>query len=221
MNEIVDAFHKLYYDNADRTWNSKSQTKWLGVPVWKCPLDLWIIQEIVFETRPDLVIEAGTAYGGSALFYASLFDLIGNGEVITIDSNEPHYGITADVVANRPRHSRITYLTGSSISQDIIDQVSDKVESEKLSVMVDLDACHNHGHVLLELRSWSRLVTVNNYLIVEDSNVNGHPVAPDHGPGPWEAIEDFLQENKDFQIDEVREKFYLTFNPRGYLKRIR
>jgi len=88
-------------------------------------------------------------------------------------------------------------------------------------VMVILDSNHDKDHVLNELRSYNRFVTKGSYLIVEDTDFNGHPVLPDYGPGPMEAVKAFLSENKDFEVDKSREKFFLTFNPRGYLKKIR
>ena len=87
--------------------------------------------------------------------------------------------------------------------------------------MVDLDSDHKKDHVLQELKIWSPFVTTGNYLIVEDTDLNGHPVRPDYGPGPMEALEEFLKENKDFAVDQTREKFLLTFNPRGYLRKTR
>jgi len=206
--EIIRACHQLYYARKEQTWGN---TYWLGVPVQKCPLDLWIYQEIIYETRPDLIIECGTASGGSALYLASICELLGCGQVITIDINPQ---------PDRPPHPRITYLTGSSTSPEIIEQVR-ALAAGATRVMVVLDSDHHKDHVLQELRIYSTLVTVGCYLIVEDTNLNGHPVAPDFGPGPWEAVEEFLGENHDFEIDKSREKFMLTANENGYLKRIR
>ena len=95
-----------------------------------------------------------------------------------------------------------------------------KLISDKDKVMVILDSDHHKEHVLNELRIYGKFVTKESYIIVEDTNINGHPVYPDFGPGPMEAVEEFLRENKNFVIDKTREKFYLTFNPRGYLKKI-
>jgi len=206
---IVDHFHKLYYDSKmfDKTWGN---TFWLGVPIEKCPLDLWIYQEIIFEVKPDVIIECGTAYGGSALFLASICDLVNNGKVITIDIADK----------GRPKHKRITYLLGSSTSKEIIEKVRSLIKGMD-KVMVSLDSDHHKEHVLNELRIYSKFVTKGSYLIVEDTNINGHPVLPEFGPGPMEAVEEFLKENKDFVVDKTKEKFYLTFYPNGYLKKIK
>jgi cephalosporin hydroxylase len=209
---IVKEFQRLYYNTRSRTWQN---TRWLGVPVIKCPFDLWIYQEILFELKPDLVIECGTSKGGSAYFLSSMCELVGHGHVITIDLYPK---------PNRPQHERLTYLKGSSTDPQIISEVTRRireVDEESASVLVILDSDHSREHVLDELRLYSPLVTKGSYVIVEDTQLNGHPVWPDFGPGPMEAVEIFLSENDDFVIDTSREKFYLTWNPRGYLKRVK
>ena len=207
QNNITNRFHKLYYHFHKRTW---ANTFWFGAPAKKCPLDLWIYQEIIFKLRPDIIIETGTAGGGSALFLASLCELLKNGKVITID---------IETNADRPQHERITYLQGSSTSGDIADKVKALV-GDKRKVLVILDSDHTKEHVLNELRIYHRFVPKEGYIIVEDSNIHGHPVRSDLPAGPMEAIEEFLKENKDFIVDKEKEKFYLTFNPNGYLKRV-
>jgi cephalosporin hydroxylase len=205
---IIDHFHKLYYESEEKTWKN---TFWLGVPAQKCPLDFWIYQEIIFEIKPDVIIECGTYGGGSALFLASICDLLDQGEIITIDIKS---------MKGRPEHKRITYLLGSTTSQEIVERVRDFIKN-KNRVMAILDSDHNKEHVLKELEIYSSFVTKDSYLIVEDTNINDHPVNSDFGPGPMEAVREFLEENKNFMIDRLREKFYLTFNPNGYLRRIR
>lgn len=207
--EIIDGFHHLYYDSAESggTWKN---TCWLGVPTEKCPLDLWIYQEILWEVKPDVIVETGTRWGGSALFLASICDVLGRGRVITIDIEIP---------GERPVHSRITYLAGSSTSPDIVEEVKDEIGTDD-RVMVCLDSDHAMDHVLAEMQAYSDLVSVGSYLIVEDTNINGHPVFQGWGPGPQEAVQQFLKETDEFVVDDEREKFLLTFNPRGYLRRV-
>jgi cephalosporin hydroxylase len=176
----------------------------------KCPLDLWIYQEILMETRPDLIIETGTHMGGSALFLASICDLLSNGEIVTIDMGKR---------PERPDHPRITYLLGSSTDPDVLAQLTSKVESAD-RVMVILDSDHSEGHVFDELTKLGPLVTPGCYLIVEDTIVNGNPVLPEFGPGPAEAVKRYLHDRPSrFVVDADREKFHLTFNPGGYLRR--
>lgn len=199
-------FHALYYTQQSRTW---ADTRFLGVPVFKCPLDLWVYQEIVFETRPDVIVETGTDRGGSALYLASLFDLLGgDGRVITVDvERKPPL----------PEHARVTYLNGSSVDPEIVGRVRSMIGDGR--VMVVLDSDHTAPHVREELRIYGELVTPGCYMVVEDTNVNGHPVFRGHGPGPMEALGDFMRGEERFVRDERREKFFLTFNPRGYLLR--
>jgi cephalosporin hydroxylase len=136
--------------------------------------------------------------------------LIGAGKIMTVDSVHRE---------GRPSHERILYYTGSSTEPETIRAVNEFVAGEA-PVVVFLDSDHSKSHVLKELRLYSEIVTVGSYLVVEDGNVNGHPVVPKFGPGPMEAIQEFLASDSRFQVDADREKFYVTFNPSGYLKRI-
>jgi cephalosporin hydroxylase len=158
-----------------------------------------------------MIIETGTAGGGSALFLASVCDSLDHGNVITID---------IEAQKDRPKHKRLKYLVGSSTSQEIVQQVRKGI-GRKRKVMVILDSDHHKEHVLNELKIYSRFVTPGSYLIVEDTNINGHPVLSSFGPGPMEAIQEFLKDNENFVVDESREKFFLTFNPKGYLEKVK
>jgi cephalosporin hydroxylase len=207
FEEDVRRFHDLYCQNADRTW---MDTSFLGVPVVKCPLDLWIYQEILCnpDSRPDVVVETGTMRGGSSLFLATICDQIDTGRVITIDNRD---------LEGRPEHPRITYLTGSSTDETIVAAVKDAIAPGE-RVMVVLDSAHHKEHVLEELRLYSPLVTPNNYLVVEDTNVNSWRGYFE--PGPLEAVQEFIEGNGDFAIDRSQERFFMTFNPNGYLRRL-
>lgn len=203
--QTIDDFHRMYYDS-----NVYRRTYWRGVETQKCPLDLWIYQEILHELRPEVIIETGTFSGGSAYYLASLFDILDGGRVITVDL-EPQ--------PNLPVHPRITYVSGmSSTAPEAVSRVKSMIEPGE-SVMVILDSDHSKNHVLDELRIYAPMVTAGQYLIVEDTNVNGHPALAEFGPGPMEALDAYLKEDGNFDIDGGREKFFMTFNPRGYLKR--
>jgi cephalosporin hydroxylase len=206
----IDRFHRLYYDDAEAggTWQA---THWLGRPALKCPLDLWIYQEMIQEIRPDVIVETGTFLGGTALFLASICDLVGHGRVITIDI-QPQ--------ADLPPHDRISYLQGSSTSGEVLDEVRRAV-GEDGRVMAILDSDHHAEHVLAELRAYAPLVSTGSYLVVEDTNINGNPVLPGWGPGPNEAVQQFLAETDAYEVDSSKEKFFMTFNPGGFLRRVR
>lgn len=200
--EISEAFLRLYAQSGVWMW-----TKWLGTPASKPPSDLWTYQEIICSTRPDVIIETGTWYGGSALFMATVCDQTSTGRVITIDVKERD---------GRPQHDRITYLTGSSVSPSIVEQVQADIAGDE-RVMVILDSDHSKEHVLAELRAYAPLVSEGCYLIVEDTGVAIGD--PGFGPGPAEAVEEFLEEDTSFAIDRSCEKFFITAHPGGYLRR--
>jgi cephalosporin hydroxylase len=205
-NAAIRRFHELYYGGGVYT-----RTTWLGVQTYKCPLDLWTYQEILVGSRPDLIIETGTLVGGSAFFLASICDLLGQGRIVTVDLR---------VREGLPEHPRITYLHGDSASPAIVSAVTEMVRPDE-RVMVILDSAHERDHVLNELHAYAPLVSEGQYLIVEDTNINGNPVFAGFGPGPKEAVEAFLLEElgSRFAIDRDREKFLMTFNPGGYLIR--
>ena len=207
---LVRDFQKLYFDAyvLGRTW---SETHWMGFPLFKCPLDVWVYQELIAEQRPDWIVETGTCAGGSALFFAHMCDLVGNGRILTVDL-QPYSD-------PQPEHDRITYLLGSSTSDEVLSQVRETIGDER-TVLVVLDSDHRCDHVYEEMHAYADMVSVGSYLIVEDSNLNGHPTKPTFGPGPMEAIDRFLPEDGRFRIDYEREKFLVTWNPRGYLLKI-
>jgi cephalosporin hydroxylase len=207
---IADQFHNRYYEAAI---DSLFAMSWLGVRCQKYPGDLWVYQEILHELRPDFIVETGTYWGGSSWFLASVCDLLGHGHVLTVDIAD-----MASTETVRPSHPRITYLTGSSVSAAVCDSIRETI-ADAHTVMVILDSDHSREHVFKELQIYADFVTEDSYLVVEDTNVNGHPVHPSHGPGPWEAVEEFLREREDFVADRSREKFLITANPRGFLRR--
>jgi cephalosporin hydroxylase len=201
------AFHETFY----QSWLDRRGTMdlhWFGYRTMKTPMDMWAYQEIVAETKPEVIVECGTAYGGSSLFFASLLDLLGRGDVITID---------VEARPGQPTHPRIARIVGSSVDPAVVAEVRSRIGGRRTMVVLDSD--HHEPHVSAELRAYADVVSPGCYLIVEDMNVNGHPVLPDHGPGPTEAVEAFLATTDRFEVDRDRERFLLTLNPGGYLRR--
>lgn len=199
---IINYYHKLFYYHA-------GDLNWMGVRAVKNPNDLWIYQEIIMEQKPDFIIETGTRFGGSALFLAHICDLVGNGQIITIDiETSPLW----------PVHHRITYLQESSTSTAAIDFIKNKLSPDSKLLFI-LDSDHSKKHVLDELKSYAPLVKKGEYIIVEDTNINGNPVLPHFGPGPMEAVKDFLKTNTDFESDRSRERLFHSHNPKGFLKK--
>jgi cephalosporin hydroxylase len=206
MDDLGWAFYDKYGESG--VW---WDTHWLGCNVCKCPLDLWIYQEILHRTRPDVIIETGTFYSGSAYYLASLCDLLGNGRVVTIDVED--WG-------TRREHPRILYLDGSSTAPEVVDRVKAEITGAE-RVMVILDSDHHKDHVLSEMEAYGPMVTEGCYLIVEDTptgRMSGR--IGDAYPGPAEAIDEFFESERPFVVDRECEKFLMTFNPGGYLKRV-
>jgi cephalosporin hydroxylase len=201
LEPVVHAFAREYGES-----HVVMGTFWMGRHVYKCPTDLWVYQELLYGTRPDLIVETGTHSGGSALFLASMCDLIDGGRIVTIDVAPE---------ADLPVHPRIEYVTGSSVAPEVLERVRAEAAAAE-RVMVILDSDHSKEHVLAELHEYAPLVSEGCYLVVEDTMAG---VLPDHGPGPDEAIQEFLETNDSFEVDPACEKFLMTFQPGGYLRR--
>ena len=202
--DVIDNFHKAYYDSGVYQF-----TEWEGIRIYKYPSDLFLYQEIIMKNKPDVIIETGTLYGGSALFFARLLDILGKGEVISIDIEKKDY----------PIHPRIRYINSNSLDGELLADLRFLYGDKK--VMVILDSDHHKSHVLEEMKLYSCLVSKGQYMIVEDGNINGHPVYESFGEGPYEAIKEFMKSNSDFKIDKIENKFLITANPTGYLKKIK
>lgn len=206
---IAREFHKVYYYSRN-TW--LNNTYWFDTKVMKCPFDLWVYQELLHELKPDWIIECGTAQAGSALYFASLCELMGHGRIVTIDIKKLE-------ARNTPPHPRITYLAGSTVDPKIVAQVQTIITGSK-TVLVVLDSDHSTPHVLDELRIYHGLVTPGSYLVVEDTNIGGHPVGNPRKNGPMEAVARFLGETDAFEADRSREKFMVSFNTGGWLRKV-
>jgi cephalosporin hydroxylase len=202
-------FAQLYYARVEDT---VFRTRFLGVQTLKYPTDLWMYQELISERQPGLIVETGTWHGGSALFFATVCDALGHGEVVSIDTapGEP-----------LPEHPRISYVRGSSTDPAIIAHIKACAAAAGGEVLVILDSDHSRDHVLAELRAYAAIVPPGGHLVVEDTNLNGNPVLADHGPGPAEAVRAFLAEDDRYAVNERCERLLLTACPGGYLRRVR
>jgi len=211
---ISDQFHIFYEEQ--KLWK---KNKWLGVPCWKLPFDQMVMQNIIFETKPDWIIETGTGMGGSAAFYASILELMGNGLVITMDIERKFNKLDLpDKVS-----SRIIQLYGSSTNSIVRDKVFGYAQGSG-SCLVFLDSWHSKDHVLEELEFYSPLVGVGKYVIVEDTHASaeGHPVQWAYNDeGAMGAVREFMKNNDQFIIDESQEHHLMSFNPNGFLRRVK
>lgn len=185
-----------------------------GVRTLKLPSDVWNYQEIIFEIGADWVVETGTRHGGSALFFAdTLVARKARGFVISAD---------IDLAANHVRtHDQIRFLIGDSGSAEMAAQIAAMLPPDRGPLFMILDSDHSRDHVYRELNVLVPLLKRGDYLIVEDSCVNGHPVRPNFGPGPFEAAVDYVRENPSVLLhDKARErKFGATVAPGGYFRK--
>jgi cephalosporin hydroxylase len=188
------------------------QSRWMGLPAYKNPLDAWIYQEIFYEVRPTAIVEIGSANGGSTLYFAHLLDLLGDGIVVSVDVDRSRFAA---------RHPRIEALTGSSSAPDIVAAVKAATAGRRTLVIHDGD--HRKAQVLLDLEAYAPIVSTGSYLIVEDGIIDLFDPGDSIGTveeGPLAAVEEFLAAHPEFVVDEGRERYLLTYNPRGFLRRL-
>ena len=201
------------------------QPNWFGEPVLQLAQDIVALQEIIYETRPDYIIEVGTAWAGSLLFYSSLMEVLGGKKIIGIDIYIPP-DLRRRISRFGKLSKRIQFIEGSSIDPAIVARVRRLIGRSK-RVLVHLDSHHSHDHVLAELKAYAPVVGRGQYLICGDTIVE-HMGAANRdrpwGPGnnPMTAMREFMKGNKDFVIDHsVDDKLLFSCNPDGYLRRVR
>lgn len=207
------------------SWANKLsyETTWLGMPIIQLPEDIVLIQEVIFKVKPDIIVESGIAHGGSLVFYASLLKLLGRGKVIGVDIEIRKHNRKAIEV--HPMSRQIILIEGSSTAPDTLENVRRRIP-KGAKVLVCLDANHTKNHVAQELKLYSRLVSVGSYIIVFDTimpQLTGLPGARKNWTkdNPHAAVKNFLKENKDFKIDKEFHKFFVSYCPDGFLKKIK
>ncbi|MBO6827014.1 MAG: class I SAM-dependent methyltransferase [Sneathiella sp.] len=201
---------------------------WMGVPIIQMPADVMATQEIIWSTKPDVIIETGVARGGSVLFMASMLEMIGNGTVIGVDVDIRSHN--REAIENHPMSKRVKLIEGGSVDIGVLEEVRSLIP-EDARVMVVLDSDHSRDHVLAECRAYGELVTEGCYLVVADTLV-GH-VSKENAPkkrsklwykgnDPLSALQDYLSEVDRFEVDEVLNgKLVLSSSPGGYVRCIR
>jgi cephalosporin hydroxylase len=212
IHSLAKRYYHLWYYNTG-VWQ---QTTWMGVQTYKSPMDMWNYQEILVSLKPSIVIEFGTWHGGSALFFSSVMRQIGG----------PHVIVSVDITASRISEKtksdpNIRLLAMSSASAEARQAIQALRSSFPGPAFVILDSDHSRQHVLAEMMNLREVLVTGDYLVVEDSNINGHPVQKSSGPGPYEAIEEYFQKFPgDYEHDVERErKFGFSFAPNGFLRR--
>lgn len=196
---------------------------WLGIPVIQTPEDLVLLQELIFKIRPDIILEIGIAHGGGLIFEASLLELLGHGTVIGVDIDIREHN--RKVIEAHPLAKRIELIEGSSISEEVIEKLKQKIPKDS-KVIVCLDSDHTKPHVLKELELYQYFILPECYIVVFDAISSqlakagaAKEIYIDNGPG--EAVVEFLKSNNKFEIDTAFNKLYSSHNQNGYLRRIK
>jgi len=199
------------------------QTTWFGEPILQPPQDMFALQEIIFNTRPRFIIEAGVAWGGSLLFYSTLMEVLGGERVIGIDVYIPD-DLKERLGSFGRLSDRITLINGSSVEEDTLRQIK-TIIGDSREVMVILDSDHTHEHVLKELRLYSQLVGKGYYLVCSDTVIEYQPKQEywsrpwGHGNNPATALREFFNENDRFEVDRaLSNKLLISCIPGGYLR---
>lgn len=212
-------------------YNYSYNFTWLGRPIIQFPQDMVALQEIIWEVKPDMIIETGIAHGGSLIFSASMLAIlevcgeIEEGKVLGIDIDIREHN--KELIHKHPLSKKITMIEGSSIDLDVIKQVHDFAKNGK-KILVLLDSNHTHEHVLSELKAYSSLVSVGSYCLVYDTGIEDMPEGSfpnrpwDKGNNPKTAVWEFLKSQDNFVIDkDIENKLLITVAPDGYLKRVK
>lgn len=204
--EIIRQFGLLFHE----AWDRHRRT-WMGVHIIKYPTDLFIYQMIIHDLKPDVIIETGSYKGGGALFFASMCELVGHGHVLSIDRRD----------LMQAKHPRLTQFIGRGTSDEMLARVREFVGEG--SCMVVLDSNHETSFVKRELVAYGPIVTVGQYLVVEDTYLSGRPLlkAKYMGNGPYEAVQWFLKRTDKFEPIPWEESVLVSSNPGGYLRKVR
>ena len=210
--KVIERFRKIYYTS------TLNRSSYLGIESQQYPSDNWVMQEMIYEIKPDFIVETGTGAGGTTLFYATILEKVNeNGKIITVDVKP----LFPEAHQFKTWREHVEFIQGSSVAPEVLDAIKERVKGRK--VLVTLDSDHSKNHVLKELELYAPLVSLGSYIVVQDTDLSGHPNQHPYvkGEGPWEAVEEFLKTNKNFEIDHSREKYIITQYPSGFLKRMR
>jgi cephalosporin hydroxylase len=213
--QLVRAYARRFHDEVFA--KSENTPQWMGIPTQQNPNDAWLVQELIHAVKPDFIVETGTFHGGSALMWAMVLREVNpKGRVLTVDIED----VSVEARKQDIWKERIDFFLGSSTDPKIVADITNRVKGGK--VLVILDALHTADHVHRELQMYSPLVDVGSYIMVQDTYFD-HPPAfhEGYGPGPWTGLERFMKETDAFVIDQSRERFLFTFNPKSMLKRVK
>ncbi len=225
----VDIYSDEGFDLIAELWTKTScyhrimyEPIWMGIPIIQFPGDIIMMQELIWKVRPDVIVETGVAHGGTAIFYASMLELLGRGTVIGIDVEIRQYNKIA--IKGHPLSKRIQLIKGSSIDEAVVKQVK-KIIRKGDKVLVALDSNHSYDHVFAEMRLYSDLISPDSYMVVMDGAQalawdlpNGkHQWKEDN---PLRAIEEFVTTHPEFEVDHYYNRLKITSNPKAFLRRL-
>ena len=215
MDQMGNLFHLLSYHDLRNRMSPQHKFEWRGVPIIKWPCDIHLYQEYIWELKPELIIETGTDFGGSAMFFGDMM------QILWPDRDECRV-ISIDISDNKIRpevfqHPRAQLETRSSLDPALLAYLREECKGRR--VMVILDSDHSAVHVSKELDAYHGFVSPGSLLVVEDTNLNGNPVNSQHGPGPMESVKTFLPNHPEFVPDNRWKKMMFTWHPMGWLRR--
>jgi len=203
VGDIKQDIRDLFYRHIRLEHRGDNEPRWRGTHIIKFPTDLILYAEKIWETQPDYIVETGTKFGGSALFFADMMSLFcKESRVITVDIVKPNFFLDP----------RIEYITGSSVDRNIFNYINNKVAGKK--VMVVLDSDHRYNHVRRELRLYGRIVPPGQFLVVEDSYMRDAPMK-----GPGHAVQWYLKTTDKFKMEHPEEKYFVAVTRDGWLRR--
>lgn len=205
-NDLDKPLRNVLVDLQSRITN---ETHYFGVKTIKNPLDFWVYREMVFDHKPDVVLEIGNFNGGSALAFAHILDLMGHGVLIGLDLNHNH------IPQHIKDHPRIKLIEGDACSN--YDKVSELIPKDA-RVLIFEDSAHTYQNTLNVLNTYHSLIKPGDYIVIEDT-ICHHGLDEGPSPGGYEAVEEFVSGNPDFEIDREKENFGITWNPKGFVRR--
>ena len=209
---IIKYFHYIWWQSKD-TWPKNT---YLGYEILQCPLDLQLYQEMIFKEKPEFILQTGICGGGSIVYFSSILDLVNapsSVKVIGVD-------LVLSEEAKKIKNDRVILYEGSSTDQRVFETVAKLVKGKKGLIILDSD--HSKDHVSKELQMYNELVDIGCRMVVEDTNLNGNPVYRAFGPGPYEAVSEFLSKNDNFIADDkIWKRNLFSFHQFGWIKRIK
>jgi len=200
---FADAFHRRFF----KQWNTYAR-RWMGVRIVKYPQDLFLYHDLIYQNKPDIIIESGAYLGGGSIFFASMCDLVGHGHVLSVDRRD---------LPGRPAHPRLTYIIGRTTAVDTQARIRDLVKDK--TVMVVLDSDHRSAHVKRELTHYGPMVTPGQFLVVEDTML-GTVIPWKYSPdSPAIAVQWYLARHPEFEVVPLEDRYLVSMAPGGWLRR--